>query len=78
MSLDVHLFEADKGAASCACAGVCPCHTMFDEVYSANITHNLGGMAREGGIYQACWRPEEIAFAISLNKPFGETSSLVC
>lgn len=30
------------------------------EVYSANITHNLGEMAKEAGIYEACWRPEEI------------------
>lgn len=34
--------------------------TAHDEVYSANITHNLGGMAREAGIYQHLWRPEEI------------------
>ena len=31
-----------------------------DEVYSANITHNLGKMAGEAGIYEALWRPEEI------------------
>jgi len=31
-----------------------------DEVFSANITHNLGAMAREAGIYEALWRPEEI------------------
>jgi len=30
-----------------------------DEVFSANITHNLGAMAREAGIYEAVWRPEE-------------------
>ncbi len=30
------------------------------EVYSANITHNLGRMADAAGIYQALWRPEEI------------------
>jgi len=29
-------------------------------VYSANITHNLGRMAKAAGIYQALWRPEEI------------------
>jgi hypothetical protein len=29
-------------------------------VYSANITHNLGRMADEAGIYQHLWRPEEI------------------
>lgn len=31
-----------------------------DEVYSANITHNLNKMADEAGIYKALWRPEEI------------------
>lgn len=29
-------------------------------VHQGNITHNLGPMAREAGIYQHCWRPEEI------------------
>lgn len=31
-----------------------------NDVYSANITHNLGAMAREAGIYEHCWRPDEI------------------
>lgn len=31
-----------------------------DEVYWANITHNLGAMARAAGIYSHLWRPEEI------------------
>jgi len=36
-------------------------HTKEDEyVYDAGITHNLGGMANEAGIYKALWRPEEI------------------
>src|SRR5690242_11451094 len=30
------------------------------EVYSDNITHNLGAMAEAAGIYKALWRPEEI------------------
>lgn len=30
------------------------------DVFEANITHNLGKMASEAGIYQALWRPEEI------------------
>lgn len=29
-------------------------------VFSANITHNLGKMASNAGVYYACWRPEEI------------------
>ena len=31
-----------------------------DEIYSANITHNLGKMAEAAGLYQCLWRPEEI------------------
>jgi hypothetical protein len=30
------------------------------EVFEANITHNLGTMAAEAGIYRHVWRPEEI------------------
>lgn len=30
------------------------------EVYSSNITHNLGRMADAAGIYKHLWRPEEI------------------
>jgi hypothetical protein len=30
------------------------------ELYSRNITHNLGKMAREAGIYMILWRPDEI------------------
>lgn len=29
-------------------------------VYGDNITHNLNKMAKEAGIYEALWRPEEI------------------
>jgi len=31
-----------------------------ETVYTANITHNLGRMADEAGIYQHLWRPDEI------------------
>jgi hypothetical protein len=30
------------------------------EVFSANITHNLNRMAKEAGIYELLWRPDEI------------------
>lgn len=30
-----------------------------NELYWANITHNLGGMATEAGIYECLWHPEE-------------------
>ncbi len=31
-----------------------------ETVYEANITHNLGEMAQEAGLYEGLWRPEEI------------------
>lgn len=31
-----------------------------DEVFSANITHNLSKMADEAGLYECLWRPDEI------------------
>jgi len=30
-----------------------------EELYSRNITHNLGKMAGEAGIYECLWRPDE-------------------
>lgn len=44
MSLDVSLKESIDGG---------------DELYSANITHNLNKMAMEAGIYEVLWRPDE-------------------
>jgi hypothetical protein len=34
--------------------------TKPTEVFQWNITHNLNTMARQAGIYEALWRPEEI------------------
>ncbi len=56
MSLDVYLTHKksvsyDEGKT----------YTEDDEqVYWANITHNLNKMAGKAGIYEALWRPEEI------------------
>jgi len=46
MSLDVYLKDANNDEA--------------EELYWANITHNLGEMAGKAGIYRAIWRPEEM------------------
>ena len=48
MSLDVYL-HTNK----CECCG------RSDEYYSSNITHNLNKMAKEAGIYEIVWRPDE-------------------
>ena len=51
MSLDVDLFmDVD-------CGGDC---TERIYLFESNITHNLGSMAKEAGIYYHLWRPEEI------------------
>lgn len=56
MSLDVYLtrkkfISYDAGRT----------HTEEDEIaYSSNITHNLGSMANEAGIYEALWRPHRL------------------
>jgi len=34
-------------------------------VYTANITHNLSYMAKEAGIYECLWRPEDIGISIA-------------
>ncbi len=36
------------------------------EVFSANITHNLGEMADLAGLYQVLWRPQEIEITTAL------------
>ena len=36
-------------------------------VYHANITHNLGAMAEEAGIYKHLWRPEELGISKALD-----------
>lgn len=61
MSLDVYL-TGPEYECDCICDRCQNEHkrTTRDEYYSANITHNLGAMAREAGIYQHMWRPEEL------------------
>ena len=46
MSLDVSLYYENDG------------HRHI--VYDRNITHNLGTMAVEAGIYDPIWRPEQV------------------
>ena len=58
MSLDVYLVRAgETQCPHCVGTGIL---NAEEEVYSANITHNLNLMADEAGIYGALWRPEEI------------------
>lgn len=50
-----------------------------DEVYTANITHNLNRMAAEAGIYACLWQPEELGItqAKQLIKPLKKGLNLL-
>lgn len=60
MSLDVYL-ESPPATVPC----MCECgheHTKdrSETLFWRNITHNLGRMAHEAGVYQYLWRPDEV------------------
>jgi hypothetical protein len=48
-------------------------------VYDRNITHNLNAMASEAGIYECCWRPDEVGItrAKQLIKPLQDGLALL-
>lgn len=64
MSLDVCL-EGDEYEAveTCEYCGRSGSVLITDIYYDANITHNLGTMARNAGIYEAVWRPDENGYS---------------
>lgn len=39
--------------------------TQPTEIYSANITHNLGAMAKAAGIYEHLWLPDEVNIKVA-------------
>jgi len=53
MSLDVSLYRKYHVSYD----GGITLEGRKEEVYDANITHNLGKMANKAGIYEALWRP---------------------
>jgi len=57
----------------------CPHCGRADEVLDFNITHNLGRMAGEAGIYTFLWRPEEIGvkWASQLIVPLEEALAMM-
>jgi len=68
VSLDVHLYEPIAELAPFELCLECIVstddgdtdHRHENLVFTRNITHNLGKMADAAGIYEACWRPEEL------------------
>jgi len=61
MSLDVYLLgEPKEVKCTCLTCGNEHTHEDNEELYWANITHNLNKMADAAGLYEALWRPDEI------------------
>jgi hypothetical protein len=61
MSLDFYLEYPINRLRNCPeCGSTLPELDEREVVYDSNITHNLGRMAAEAGIYKHLWRPEEI------------------
>jgi hypothetical protein len=79
MSLDVYL-SSDPKEVKCTCeCGHTHTKQSTETVYEANITHNLGVMAKEANIYHHVWRPEEIGIfkAKQLIEPLREGIALM-
>jgi hypothetical protein len=60
VSLDVYLRRNPNQVRDCEHCGGTGKVSDDEEVYEANITHNLNTMATEAGIYQHLWRPDEL------------------
>jgi hypothetical protein len=56
MSLDVSLYRNYHVSYD----GGITLEEKQEDVYSANITHNLGKMAEAAGLYEALWRPYQL------------------
>lgn len=61
MSLYIYL-TGKTTTVQCECRHCGNEHQREDteEFFAANITHNLGRMAEQAGIYQHLWRPKEL------------------
>lgn len=59
MSLDIYLINGDDNSD----------YDLEDEVFEANITHNLSPMAAEAGIRHLLWELEGVKYAKELIKP---------
>lgn len=66
MSLDVYLMGVST-EADCECDRCGNVHKSLhgEDLFSWNITHNLGLMANKAGVYYALWRPEEKGYKVA-------------
>jgi hypothetical protein len=66
MGLDVHLEgPAQEVTETCPCCQHTATVWRSEDLYSMSITHNLGLMAQEAGIYEILWRPEEVGVRLA-------------
>lgn len=56
MSLDITLYNQKTLICDCGKTHI----LEEEEVFSANITHNLGTMAEKAGIYETVWSPYDL------------------
>lgn len=64
MSLDFYLYQPRQ--INCPSCRHCIEVSGDDvEIFSRNITHNLGKMASEAGIYEALWHPDRKGWKIA-------------
>jgi hypothetical protein len=79
MSLDITLTTVKSEKHLCPTCGIGYIGPTPKIVYENNITHNLVPMAREAGLYQFIWRPDElnIRTAKTLIKPLGDGLDLL-
>lgn len=60
MSLDISLRSNPEQCEHCSkCLRCSIFQELSQTLFSANITHNLTGMAEKAGIYEVLWRSEE-------------------
>lgn len=61
MSLDIYLEDANLTKCNCECSQCGNKHSyeIHDTIFHSNITHNLGKMAAECGVYPYIWRHDE-------------------
>jgi hypothetical protein len=65
MSLHIYL---KKKLSLCPTCGQKHDSLPHEELFTANITHNLIGMAEQAGLYQPIWNPEEYDYGVKSAK----------
>lgn len=66
MSLDVKLKGVEQtGECECLDCGNQHTRSWKEDLFSANITHNLAKMADVAGIHKHVWRPDEIGVTLA-------------